>query len=101
MSIAFCTRLLRYASFLVVAALSPALALAADSESPADKVLELPKLTISDDTPLPEPESWRFGRIPGFEVLSNASDSKTQKLLADFQKFQRGVRLAWPAPVKP
>jgi hypothetical protein len=100
MSTAVPARLVRYISFLAAAGLSPWLALAADSQPPAEPVLELPKLTINDRAPLPELESWRYTRIASFEVLSNASDSETKKLLADFQKFQRAVSLAWPAPTK-
>ena len=63
--------------------------------------VELPKLTVTESAGLPELEAWRYARITGFEVLSNASDAATVKLLADFQKFQQAVRLVWPAPTKP
>ncbi|HWA28430.1 MAG TPA: hypothetical protein VG734_22465 [Lacunisphaera sp.] len=65
------------------------------------KTVELPKMTVTDSASLPQLESWRYGRITGFEVLSNASEKDTKKLLADFEKFQRAVRLVWPAPLKP
>jgi len=63
--------------------------------------VELPKLTITESAGLPELEAWRYGRIAGFEVLSNGSDLEARKLLADFQKFQQAVHLVWPAPTKP
>ncbi len=63
--------------------------------------VELPKLTVTESAGLPELEAWRYTRLAGFEVLSNASDVATRKLLADFQKFQQAVQLVWPAPAKP
>jgi hypothetical protein len=82
------------------ATLGPLSALAAGpaTEGP---VVELPKLTVTESAGLPELEAWRYGRIAGFEVLSNGSDAEAKKLLADFQKFQRAVHLVWPAPTKP
>ena len=71
------------------------------AEAAEGPTLELPKLTVTESAGLPELESWRYARITGFEVLSNASDSNTRKLLADFQKFQHAVNKAWPAPAKP
>lgn len=65
------------------------------------KTVELPKITVTEPARLPEVESWRYTRITGFEVLSNASDRETKRLLADFEKFQQVVRLMWPAPLKP
>ncbi len=65
------------------------------------KTVVLPKITVTEPLGLPELESWRYTRITGFEVLSNASVRDTQQLLADFEKFQQAVRLMWPAPLKP
>lgn len=101
MSLATPAGLLRRSCLLFVASLSLWLGFAADTARTADPVLELPKLTVNDQAPLPDVESWRYSRITGFEVLSNASDSESKKLLADFLKFQRAVRAAWPAPAKP
>src|SRR4051794_20543804 len=53
----------------------------------AEPLLELPKLTVTDVRRLPPPEPWRYAQIPGFEILSAASDRETQKLLRDFQLF--------------
>lgn len=65
------------------------------------QTVKLPTMTVTDSAALPELESWHYGRITGFEVLSNASENETRKLLADFQKFQQAVQLMWPAPIKP
>lgn len=65
------------------------------------KTVVLPKITVTEPLELAELESWRYARITGFEVLSNASERETKRLLADFEKFQQAVRLMWPAPLKP
>jgi len=59
--------------------------------------LELPKITVTDQRPLPPPESWRYARIPGVEILSAATDRGTQKLLRDFQLFKDAIGVVWPA----
>ena len=50
----------------------------------AGPVVELPKFVVTDSRELPPPESWRYATMPGFEILSNASDKATQRLLRDF-----------------
>ena len=84
-------------------ALLAATAFAADSATsePATPTLRLPDVKVTGMPNLPPPESWRYARIEGFEVLSNASDKTTRSLLGDFQKFRQGLRLIWPAPPKP
>lgn len=87
------------AGLLAAAGILPAIV--AQETPPPEPVLELPKLTVKDQAPLPELEAWKFTRVGGFEVLSNASTRSTQRLLADFNLFQQAVRLVWPAPMKP
>src|SRR6478735_8793761 len=72
-----------------------------DEPATAGPTLELPKLTVTESAGLPELESWRYAQITGFEVLTNASDHESKRLLADFLKFQQAVRMVWPAPTKP
>jgi hypothetical protein len=69
----------------------------ADAVVTEGKTLELPTLTVSEQADLPPVEEWRHTRIAGFEVLSNASEKETKRLLSDFHKFQQAVRLVWPA----
>ncbi len=85
---------------LVFVGLTPLPAQAAPQTADG-KTVELPKMTVTDVAGLPELESWRYTRITGFEVLSNAPDRETKRLLADFAKFQQAVHLIWPAPLKP
>jgi len=59
-------------------------------------VVELPTFTIQESRLLPEPESWRYARISGFEVLSNASDGTATRLIKDFQRFHQALVAAWP-----
>ena len=61
-----------------------------------DKPLELPTYTVTDSRELPPPEPWLYGRIPGFEVLSNASEKSTKRLVGDFQRFFLALSLVWP-----
>src|SRR6478736_205869 len=86
---------------LFIAPAANPVAQAADPIATSNTVLDLPKLTVTDDTPLPELEKWSYVRLGEFEVLSNASLKPSQQLLADFQKFRRAVLLIWPAPEKP
>jgi hypothetical protein len=76
--------------------------LSAQNQPPAgSETVKLPDLKVTDSQPLPPPESWRYGRVGNFEVISSASDNFTRKLLADFGMFTRAMTLVWPAPVKP
>lgn len=76
----------------------------ADNEppiAPRDPMITLPDLKVTSHADLPPPESWLYGRIGGFEVLSNASDRATRRMLSDFAKFTQAMSLVWPAPSKP
>lgn len=70
---------------------------AAPTPPASEPALELPKITVTDHRPLPPPESWRYAKIPGIEILSGASDRETQKLLRDFQLFNTAIGVVWPA----
>jgi hypothetical protein len=98
------SRLLPHSRWITAGLLLSALALSARSAEPPvteGKTIELPTMTVQEAADLPKLESWRYTRIPGFEVLSNGSDKPVKKLLADFQKFQQAVKLLWPTPVRP
>jgi hypothetical protein len=71
-------------------------ALAAEPPPVPPGVFELPKLTVTNPQELPPPEAWRYTKIPGVEVLSNASDSSTQRFLKDFQMLQQVIDTTWP-----
>ena len=68
------------------------------AEKPADPVIELPKFVVTDSRELPEPESWRYAAIPGVEILSNASDRTTQRLIRDFEMFRDALNVVWRMP---
>jgi hypothetical protein len=70
-------------------------------EAPSGPVIELPKFVVTDNRELPPPESWRYGTIPGFEILSNAAEKPTQRLINDFEKFRLGLSYVWPMPNRP
>ncbi|MCX6953658.1 MAG: hypothetical protein NTV51_16020 [Verrucomicrobia bacterium] len=61
-----------------------------------DKPVELPAYTVIDTRELPPPETWYYARIAGFEVLSNASEKSTKRLVGDFQRFYQALSLVWP-----
>ena len=64
-----------------------------------DEVLKLPDLTVYGAKDLPPPEIWSYGRLEdGTEILSNASERASQRLLRDFQLFQQALEVVWPLP---
>jgi hypothetical protein len=71
---------------------------AQEQPAPADPVIELPKFVVTDSRELPQPESWRYATIPGFEILTNASDRATQRLMRDFGMFRQALGHVWPIP---
>lgn len=64
--------------------------------SASPEVIELPTYTVTTERELPPPEQWFYARIDGFEVLSNASESKSKDLLNNFQEFAHALNLVWP-----
>ena len=69
-----------------------------DRPAPDAPVVELPKFVVTDSRELPPPESWRYATIEGFEVLTNASDKATQRLIRDFDMFRQALNYVWPVP---
>lgn len=86
-------------AFTLVALIALASPLWGESTPAAtDPVVELPKMVVTDSRELPPPEAWRYAEIPGFEILSNASDQSTRRLLKDFDLFRQALGLIWPVP---
>src|SRR5262249_25168309 len=56
------------------------------------------KFVVTDSRELPKPESWKYATIPGFEILTNASDRATQRLMRDFGMFRQALSYVWPVP---
>lgn len=75
-----------------------AVQLAAQDTAPSGPVVELPKFVVTDNRELPPAEAWRYGEIQGFEILSNASDKTTQRLIRDFEMFKTALGYVWPLP---
>lgn len=81
-----------------LAALPLAVTRAGDGLEPTGETVVLPDFTVTGKKELPPPEAWQYTRLDdGTEVLSNASERATRKLLRDFQMFQQALALAWPA----
>lgn len=88
----------RFVALLASSLVAGSRLLAADTPAAAGPVVELPKFVVSDDRMLPQPEAWRYGEIPGFEILSNASDKATQRLIKDFNMFREALTMVMPMP---
>lgn len=71
---------------------------AQETAAASGPVVELPKFVVTDNRELPPPESWRYATIPGFEILSNASEKATQRLVRDFEQFRQALSYVWPMP---
>ncbi|MBI4626600.1 MAG: hypothetical protein HY736_25700 [Verrucomicrobia bacterium] len=63
----------------------------------ADPIIELPRFVVTETRELPRPEAWRYAQIPGFEILTNASNRTTQRLINDFELFKQALGVVWPA----
>ncbi len=75
--------------------------LAAGQDVANEKAIELPTYTVTDSRELPPPEQWHYGRIAGFEVLSNASVKATKKIVDDFQRYSLALGFVWPGIQRP
>jgi hypothetical protein len=93
-------RALTALSFLLSLCLPSSNVAQTQSAKPADLV-ELPTLQVTDTRELPPPDKWRYTEILGFEVISNASDRETRRLLRDFEVFRIALDKAWPLEKRP
>lgn len=92
-------RCLLVLSFAFGSALAPHLtAQDTPAAAAATPAVELPKFVVTDTRELPPPEAWRYAEIPGFEILTNASDKATRRLMKDFEMFKDALDLIWPIP---
>ena len=96
---AFVSRWVSHA--VLVAGLGLGLARLAAQDVANEKAVELPVYTVTDQRELPPPEKWSYARIEGFEVLSNASERGTRRLLRDFQRYSQAIGLVWPGMQRP
>ncbi|MGC4071036.1 MAG: hypothetical protein QM760_00645 [Nibricoccus sp.] len=84
-------------AFLLVLAITPQVRPADQLPTSAHpEIVELPTLEVTDTPKLPRPDKWRYTQIPGFEVISNGSDSETLRLLRNFETFRIALDVAWP-----
>ncbi|WP_438479236.1 tetratricopeptide repeat protein [Oleiharenicola lentus] len=61
-----------------------------------EPTLELPVFKVREEAELPQREAWRYGTIPGFEILSNTSDVTTMEWIHDLQAVLQVGELVWP-----
>jgi len=73
---------------------------AAGADAPAPvvpgEIIELPKFEVTDSRVLPQPETWHYAAIPGFEVLSNISERETKRFVNDFLLLQEAIGVLMP-----
>jgi hypothetical protein len=84
------------AAAMTLGALAPAVA--QEAVPTAARTVELPVFTVTETADLPAREPWTYTRIPGFEVISGASDRETRRLVRDFEVFRQALAMAWPVP---
>ena len=86
----------------------------AEDKSSAELVIQMPPYVIQGERVLPVPESWRYVMVPaeeltkgkhvivapGYEILSNLSESNTKLLVSELQYRQLASLLLWPSIVQ-
>ncbi len=79
-------------------AISGGSALHAQNTAPvaAEAPIELPKFEVTDSRVLPQPETWRYAAIPGFEVISSVSARETTRFVKDFLLLQTALNEIMP-----
>ena len=60
------------------------------------ELVTLPSFQVTDTRIQPTAEQWRYAQVPGFEILSSASDSTSRDVIQDFLRFHRAVEVLWP-----
>jgi hypothetical protein len=95
-----CFRIALLCGALAAFSAAPFLAAASNAPAPAadddNEPFVLPDYAVEAQRELPRPESWRYAAIPGFEILSSASDRTTQSLVRDLQEFAQVMSVVWP-----
>lgn len=88
------------ARLLLVALLAGCGAISALAQNPpaaaTEPPIELPKFEVTDSRVLPQPESWRYAAIPGFEILSSVSARETTRFVKDFLLLQTALNEIMP-----
>lgn len=67
------------------------------AKPPLDDVIVLPELVVSAKRIIPPPEHWSYAKMNGIEILSNASDSKTQEIMRLFGQYLNVINSVAPS----
>lgn len=70
---------------------------AGDQPEVKEPAVVLPEFEVLEGRMLPPPESWRYAERPGIEILTNASDDATGRLIRRFEMFKLALTLIWRA----
>lgn len=89
-------RCLRACPWLCLGLLSTGTTLTADEVPVSSEIWKLPTITVTNPLLLPPPEAWRYAKVPGIEVLTNASNHSTKRFLRNFQLLQQVIDVTWP-----
>jgi hypothetical protein len=68
-----------------------------DPGSPASPIIHLPQYTVKGAPVLPDKEAWRYLSIPGYEIISQATDARSAELAASLLRFQQVTARTFPA----
>ena len=60
------------------------------------EAIQLPKYEVTTDRVLPPIEEWNYVSIPGFEILSNASEHDTKNFVRDFYLLRQVAQILLP-----
>jgi hypothetical protein len=63
---------------------------------PESEIITLPKYDVTTERVLPPIEQWHYVSIPGFEILSNASERNTTLFVQDFYLLRQVAQIILP-----
>jgi len=66
-----------------------------------DKPVLLPDMVVKGEVVEAPLDSWRYGRIDGFEVLSSVSDGTARDLLLELDRFRFAAHIVWGVKARP
>ena len=69
----------------------------ADTADASSPFVLLPRYIVHGEPILPDRESWRYVSIPGYEILSQATDARTSEVAASLLRFASVMERILPA----
>ncbi|MFT3869675.1 MAG: hypothetical protein QM715_14565 [Nibricoccus sp.] len=75
--------------FAWLLAATPFFAADAPPAIPESDLIVLPKYEVTTERVLPPMKKWKYVSVPGYEVLSDASDTNTKRFISDFHLLRQ------------